>query len=47
MDDELGESLAIGVGVIQGCLMSPGLFNISINYFTWETKAKVEMLVQD
>ncbi len=41
VDGELCDSFGVGVGVRQGCVMSPWLFNIFINKCMREMKAKV------
>ncbi len=42
LDGELSDSVATGVGVRQGCVMSPWLFNIFMDGCMREMKAKVE-----
>lgn len=41
VEGELSESFALGVGVRQGCVMSPWLFNIFMDGCMREMKAKV------
>ena len=41
VDGELSESFAIGMGVRQGCVMSPWLFNIFMDSCIREMKARV------
>ncbi len=41
VDGELSDSFAFGVGVRQGCAMSPWLFNIFMDGCMREAKAKV------
>ncbi len=43
-DGELSDSFAVGVGVRQGCVMSPWLFNIFMDGCMREVKAKVGKL---
>ncbi len=41
VDGELSDSFGVGVGVRQGCVMSPWLFNILMDGCMREMKAKV------
>ncbi len=41
VDGELSDTFAVGVEVKQGCVMSPWLFNILMDGYTREMKAKV------
>ncbi len=44
VDREFSDSFAVGVGVRQGCVMSPWLFNIFMDGWMREMKAKVERI---
>ncbi len=39
VEGDLSDSFAVGVGVRQGCVMSPGLFNIFMDGCVRELKA--------
>ncbi len=45
VDGELSDSFDVGVGVRQGCVMSPWLFNIFMDGCVREVKAKVGKIV--
>ncbi len=42
IDEKLSDSLAVGVGVRQGCVMSPWLFNVFMDGCMREIQTKVE-----